>query len=436
MIFSQAENMTRATYQAAMLDANRDRKANAAKRLDYYNDFQADYIREQLARHFAKPEKMTPCFVNIVRKIVNQLSMVYVQDARRSLSGGSERDQQIFQEIARACSLGAKWKLGNRYAKLLGVAMMRPVWRSGRLDLDVVTPDVLDVVYGDTPEDIQEVMVTHYPASGRNDEMTYSVWTADTFKRLDYRGNEIEQEPNPYGVIPFVAVWNRVPTDSFWTPGGEDLVVIQEAFNEKLTDLLYILRMQGFGVGYIKGMREELPDLVGPGTFFNLPEGGELGFAKTNAPVADTLATMDFILKQAAVSNGLPASSLTTDPTDESGVARIVGNRELEEMRRDDVDLFRGYERRLFCLVRTVWNYHSPARKISDKAELTVDFYDPKPAISADKQATLWDQMLAMGVISPVDIMMERNPDLSREEAKARVVEVQDENREFNEHKI
>lgn len=435
MIFSQAENMVRAAYQAAMLDANRDRKANAAKRLDYYHDFQADYIREQLARHFTKPENMTPCFVNLVRKIVNQLAMVYVQDARRSLDGGTERDQEIFQEIARSCGLGMKWKLCNRFAKLLGVVMLRPVWRGGRLDLDVVTPDVLDVAYGDTPEDIQEIMVTYYPASGRNDEVTYSVWTAETFKRLDYRGSEIEREPNPYGVIPFVPVWNRVPTDSFWTPGGEDLVVLQEAFNEKLTDLLYVLRMQGFGVGYVKGMKGELSN-VDPGTFFNLPEGGELGFANTNAPVADSLAALDFILKQAAVSNGLPASSLTTDPTDESGVARIVGNRELEEMRRDDVDMFRGYERRLFGLVRTVWNHHNPARKISDKAELTVDFYDPKPAISADKQAALWDQLLAMGVISPVDIMLERNPDLSREEAKVRLVEVQDENREFSEHKI
>lgn len=435
MIFSQAENIVQAAYRAAMLDANRERKANAAKRLDYYHDFQVDYIRAQLARHFSKPENMTPCFVNLVRKIVNQLAMVYVQDARRTVDGATEKDQETFQEIARGCALGGKWKLANRYAKLLGVVLLRPVWRSGRLDLDVMTPDILDVTVGDTPEDVQAVMVTHYPDSGRQDDVTYSVWTAEAFKRLDYRGNLILEEANPYGVIPFCAVWNRVPTDSFWTPGGEDLVVIQEAFNEKLTDLLYILRMQGFGVGYVKGMKGELSN-VDPGTFFNLPEGGELGFAKTNAPVAEALAALDFLLKQAAVSNGLPASSLTTDPTDESGVARIVGNRELEEMRRDDVDLFRGYERRLFRLVRAVWNHHNPARKMGEKAELVVDFYDPKPAVDPDKQASLWDSLLAMGVISPVDIVMERNPDLSREEAKARLVEIRDENREFNEREI
>lgn len=435
MIFSQAENVVRASYQAAMLDANRERKANAAKRLDYYHDFQADYIREQLARHFSKPENMTPCFVNLVRKVINQLAMVYVQDARRTVDGGTQRDQETFQEIERACWIGAKWKLANRYSKLLGVVMMRPVWRNGGLDLDVVTPDILDVTYGETPEDVQAVMVTYYAASGRMDELTYGLWTLEAFKRLDHRGNVIHEELNPYGATPFCAVWNRVPTETFWVPGGEDLVTIQEAFNEKLTDLLYILRMQGFGVGFVKGMKGELSS-VDPGTFFNLPEGGELGFANTNAPVADTLAALDFLLKQAAVSNGLSASSLTTDPTNESGVARIAGNRELEEMRRDDVELFRSYERRLFRLVRAVWNHHNPARKLSEKAELLVDFHDPKPAVDPDKQASTWDALLAMGVISPVDILMERNPDLSREEAKARLVEIQDERREFQENTI
>jgi hypothetical protein len=276
-------------------------------------------------------------------------------------------------------------------------------------------------------------MVTHYPATGKNSEIMYSLWTPDSVRTLDYRGACIQEEENPYQVLPFCPVWNQLPTDAFWTPGAEDLVAIQEAFNEKLTDLLYILRMQGFGVGYVKGMRGELSH-VDPGTFFNLPTDGELGYAKTNAPVSETLAVLDFLLKQAAVSNGLPASSLTTDPTDESGIARIAGTRELEEMRRDDIELFRKYERNLFHLVRIVWNCHNPAQKISDKAELLIDFYDPKPSIDPDKQAAVWDALLSMGIISPVDIMLERNPDLSRDEAKARLIEIQEERRELSDN--
>ena len=432
MIFSQAGNIVRQSFLAALNDSNRERKEAAAKRIDYYNNFQTEYIQEQLRRYITKTENMRPCFVNIVKKVINQLAMVYVQDATRTIIDGTERDQELFQSIERVARLGARWKQANRLSKLLGVVLLRPVFRNGRMDVDILTPDILDVSTGDTPEAIESVLITRYPTSGKFDEITYSLWTADSVKTLDYRGACTQEEENPYRVLPFVPVWAQLPQDTFWTAGAEDLVVLQEAFNEKVTDLLYVLRMQGFGVGYVKGMRGELTH-VDAGTIFNLPENGELGFAKTQAPIDETLAVLDFLLKQAAVSNGLPASSLTTDPTEESGTARIASNRELEELRKDDIELFRTYERSLFDVMRVVWNCHNPTQKISEKASIQVDFFDPKPSIDPDKQAQMWDTLISMGVLSPVDVAMERNPDLSREEAKARLLEIQEEVRELQE---
>ena len=427
MIFSQAENLVQGAYRAAVADANRFRKQKAAKKLDQYHGFQADYIMDALRQHFTKPEVFTPCFINLTRKIINQLAMVYVQDARRTIDG-TEQDVAIFAEIERSCSLGARMKLANRYAKLLGMVAVRPVWRNNALDLDVVTPDLLDVQTGDSPEEIQAILVTYYPEDGKETEVTYSLWTPDTFQRLDYRGLVLEEASNPYKIIPYIYVWNSLPTITFWTPSGEDLMALQDAFNEKLTDLLYVLRMQGFGVGYVKGMKGEIGQ-VDPGTFFNLPTDGEMGFAKTNAPVQDTLAALDFILKQAAVSNGLPAGSLQADVSDQSGVAVIAGNRELEEMRADDLELYRRYEARLFDLIRITWNAHNPGRKISDSATLQVDFYDVQPSLSQDKQVQVWDALVALGVMSKVDVLQKLNPDLSKDDAMARLIEIADENK-------
>ena len=428
MIFSQAENLVQGAYRAAIADANRIRKRTAAKKLDFYHGFQLAYVEDLLRQHFSKPEAFQPCFINLTRKIVNQLAMVYVQDARRTVDG-TDQDVAIFGDIERASSLGARMKLANRYAKLLGMCAVRPVWRNGQIDLDVVTPDLLDVQTGDSPEDIQALLVTFYPEDGRDDQVTYSLWTPDTFKRLDYRGLVLEETPNPYKVIPYVFVWNTLPTTTFWTPTGDDLVALQDAFNEKLTDLLYVLRLQGFGVGWVKGMKGEIGQ-VDPGTFFNLPaDGGAMGYAQPTAPITDTLAALDFILKQAAVSNGLPAGSLQADVSDQSGVAVIAGNRELEEMRADDLELYRRYESRLFDLIRTTWNAHNPGRKISDSATMTVDFYDVQPSLSQDKQVQVWDALVALGCMSKVDILQKLNPDLSKEDALARLIEIAEENR-------
>jgi hypothetical protein len=79
-----------------------------------------------------------------------------------------------------------------------------------------------------------------------------------------------------------------------------------------------------------------------------------------------------------------------------------------------------------------VWNAHNPGRQIGEAATLTVDFYDPKPSASAIDQLKEWAGLLDLGLISPVDIMIERNPDLSRDDAKARLLEIRDEMNEFS----
>jgi hypothetical protein len=183
---------------------------------------------------------------------------------------------------------------------------------------------------------------------------------------------------------------------------------MQEAVNKALVDLLYTLEMQGFGVGWMRGgsvnpMVDDATITVGPGRMIQLPQDGELGFAATQAPIDEVVGAIDRLMKWCAVSNGLPGSSMSVDPTDESGVSKIVGNVELEESRRDDIALWRVYERRLFTIMRAVWNHHNPGRKLSDAATLAVDFADPKPDTSEKDQAATWELLLSMGLISPVD---------------------------------
>ena len=257
----------------------------------------------------------------------------------------------------------------------------------------------------------------------------------NSFQRLDYNGNFLESEENPYGVIPMVPIWDSYPTNgNFWQSGGDDLISVQSAINERLTDLLVVLRQQGFGQAVVKGLPNQGSKLqVGPGTTIEIENpDGDYFYAKTNAPISEILDSIDFLVKQLAVSNGLPASSLSVKPTQESGLARISGNRELEELRRDQISLFNTYEKRLFRMFRIVWNVHNPMKKITyPDAKLKVDFFDPKPVLSPDKQTEQWEKELQMGTISRVDILQLKNPDLSREDAIKRLEEIRDENKLF-----
>jgi hypothetical protein len=413
-------------YQEANSAQNLARKQDARKRIAFFEDYQLGYIEQELSKYFSEPEKLKICFINIVKKIINLLAMVYVQDAKREVEG-TERDREIFSEIAKSTALPVKWKMINRYTVLCKTLTVRPVWRQNKMDIDVITPDILDIKTGDTPEQLIQVIVTHYPESGKSDEVTFSVWTIEEFKKLDYRGNIVESQSNIYSVIPYVPIWDRCPTSSFFLSGGDDLIVIQESISEKLSDLLYTIRHQGFSTGYIKQGHSTGGSIhVDPGTLIELNENGEIGYASAKAPIKDIIEAIQFLISQAAVSNGLPAASLSTKNVDESGIAKIAGNRELEEYRRDQIALYARYESNLFEMFKIIWNVHNPGRKISEKARLQVDFFDPKPVLSPDKQADTWDKLIALGVASPVDAILERNPDLkTREDALAFLLKVQ-----------
>ena len=420
-------------YRRATSAESHARKEGARKRIAFYEDNQLAYIEAELSRYFSEPERLKICFINIVKKICNGLAMVYIQDAVRQVDG-TEQDKAIFAEIAETAALPVKMEADQPLHGLAADLAHSSGVAENKMDLDLITPDIADVSTGNTPEELKEVMVTHYPESDKLEDVFYAVWDEKEYRKLNYRGNVVESSPNFYKVIPFVPIWHRCPTYSFWQSGGDDLIVLQEAISEKLCDALHVIRHQGFGLGYLKGSQTGGTIRADPGTLVELPENGEVGFVSQKAPIKEIIEAIQFLIAQAAVSNGLPAASLSIDNVDESGIAKIVGNRELEEMRRDQIALYSRYESRLFNMFKAIWNVHNPRQKITEKSKLLIDFYDPKPTLSPDKQTQAWDLQLAMGVISAVDIAMEKNPDLkTREDALAYLLTVKEETRQLTE---
>ena len=54
-----------------------------------------------------------------------------------------------------------------------------------------------------------------------------------------------------------------------------------------------------------------------------------------------------------------------------------------------------------------------------------MEFYDPKPIISPFEQARTWEKQLELGLTTREDILIEMNPDLTRQEAEQRLEETQ-----------
>ena len=376
--------------------------------------------------------------LNVLKKIVNALAMVYIEPAQRSLEA-SGREVETFTGIQQSAAINSVMKQASRYTKLLGTTALRVVFRNGQLEYDLITPEILDLETGDSPRDILAAMVTHWPESGKADEITYSRWTPEAFQRLDWRGSITEESANEYKRLPFVILWDSMPIDKPWVVNSRPLVSTQDFINSLLSHLELVVRWQSFSLPWIKSAHHgPLSDgpffdgvTIGPGNFIQLAPEGEVGFVNPQASIKEILESIEFVIQQTAVSHGLSAHMLSTKPTAESGLSKLVSNQELMEQRQDDVELWRGYERQLFDVTRTVWNLHQPSKKLSESAEFRVDFADLKAPEAEQEEANKWQQLIDAGQASPIDWAISRNSDLDRAAAKEFLRQVAAENAEL-----
>ena len=109
MLFAPKNNISKSLFRSAMRNTETKRKAATAYRLDLYANAVTDSVLAQIQRVYKEPERITPVSVNIIRKVINRLACVYLQDATRTIDG-TEQDQTIFSTIEDAASLPVMMK--------------------------------------------------------------------------------------------------------------------------------------------------------------------------------------------------------------------------------------------------------------------------------------------------------------------------------------
>ena len=85
---------------------NQARKAEAAKRLNLYHDAQLPYLENMLEKMFSDPDRMVKIYLNIVRKIINNLAQIYrvPRSERSKASKQTKRSTKTLPQPARSMS--------------------------------------------------------------------------------------------------------------------------------------------------------------------------------------------------------------------------------------------------------------------------------------------------------------------------------------------
>lgn len=391
-----------------IVQGSRARKDDAALRLRLYSDDQAEQTFRLIAQRWSEPETFRVFTQNIVKLIVDKRATAYRVPPRRTFQGwDQEAGDALYQTIRADLVL----KRASKLTKLLKTTALQVGWEGDRATLAIVTPNILDAEWTD-PERPTRLVVTH--VGRREQDTTYSDWTAATYTRRDYRGRPLSLSANPNGVnpysaLPFVPLFDRLPDDEFFLSGGADLIEAQQAVNVALANLWRAVEMQAHGQAWATGITPGDILKVGPNRTIALPQGGQFGFAAPNAPIEDILSAIQFVMRTTAITNGVSADVLDESKTAESGSAKHAERQDLREVRQDDIALWRAYEVRLFETLKRVVNTHAPGTIPAD-ATVTVDFAE-EDYLSESEVLSNARIKVELGVWSPVDVLMASNPD-------------------------
>lgn len=413
-------------------------RKKAALRLYNYLTGDEDELKQYMSDAMGgvfKPEtisRMPLPYLNIFRRIIERLAVVYQEPAERYLLAGENPTKEnpsndAYQLLLEGSNINAASKAWNRYAKAFDTAYVAPAFRTDHLEYDVFAPHQLTV----TPRQddfLTPARLEYTQVSGDYEERV--IWTDEAHWIVNADGVPIAgRNPwngvNRYGLIPFVPLRLR-DIEDHWGDGDEQLADVNEKINVLLASTYYNCIMQTHSqlVTVNFGLKDGAQLRLGPDSVMNIENvlEGEVmpkaEYIKPDPAIDSALKMIDWMVKTAAMMRGLPASSVSLETVAQSGAAKSIDNQELYELRADDIERLRPFEKRLFKTSATVWNFHRPEKIAVDAVQFAVDFEMPDASMSALDEATVQDKDFALGLWTPVDELTDEDEGISRDDAK------------------
>ena len=408
-------------------DANQQRKnkwkQSRYEALDYYNGKTKNYVQDYFSSSML--DKIVTGNVNITKRIIDRISLVYMVSPKRLYTKDDihlsfhEKDMKL-QRL-------------ERMTNLIDGVLFKPCYRyndnnEGFIEYDIIF-DYEPIFHGDDPMKPDAYV---YPINMKSSVMTddverFAYWDKDNHFIFDrnskiYSNEDNPEMVNPYGVIPLIESYrDGKPEYSYMdTDASTDLIQTNLSINVAETNKNANLMFQSFGYMYVNGAGVDKDVMeVGQDKINYLGVDGTINIVAPPNSVPALDESIKSAYKMLSQNYHLP-TSFVEGTTAESGVALRLRNQELQDDRKSDITKWRDFEFKLFDLERLIL----AVEENKDAGDLEdVDFDESVEILSNQEQREKWDWELSKGIIDEADIMIQINPDLSREEALEHLAE-------------
>ncbi len=431
-----AEIVIRKTLKSAKLLSDQQRRSKSEKRLDIYRDDWKLHLKHAIDQQFSpktrdKIKQMIDDSVNIPKRIINDISLVYQKEAKRAFISGeddSAKEDENYKKVIAGIPTDIIMQEVNRLTNLLNETLVYIVPRNGKIEYDILTPDQVEV-FQDDEDPTKPVAILFFQTSVDtvHDTAVRKIYW-DVFGNhiiFDENDQEVERMVNPYKdpnnsertILPFVIFHKNYPKCDIWErTSGDDLFSAAIQIGVLLTYLNYSLKTNSFKQSWMTGIRkkdvpasivfDQLYPLMNPNT------DGKFGTLDFTVEFEKMLNAI--IGKIAMIANnwGLSLDNFKLTISAQSGFALRIKNFGLEKVVIEQKKFYRFYENELFQVTRIVNNTAFSKNKIKDEGNFVIDFADLLFPLDPEENRKQWGFDLKLGAKNILMYIMDVNPDI------------------------
>lgn len=412
-------------------DSEAARRKKMKARLDLYHDRGKWIFQRMINKVFKDPEvrrlrnEMVEfgSFQNFTRRVVDELSMVYSEPARRTLDGQDHSYQALVREIQqdRVCRKLNRWvNLLNECFILFDIS---PV--TGKHKLHLITPDRMFAVCDrDDPTELAGIGYDSLMVGSDATNMRlphHTLITDEEIFMLNGAGEIIDQltRPNTLGRINGVLVHKSYPDHQLLDPdSGDDIIN-----GHKVLTLINVcmVKEQKSGAGkipYTSGpmARTATGQTLDTERAVTFEEGVSPGILDLSADPDVFIKAARAVIKQVAANNSIPESVFDLSYQATSGFEIELKRAALREARRSQImDPYRPFERELAEVI-------SESTGMFNADQFKIDFGQLETPADPGQRVRYWEDLKRVGLSNVVDQMQELNPELNEGQAMQQIL--------------
>ena len=449
-------------YKEHLFNQNKERIEDQEKQYAYYSgdsDKMKAYLNKALLITYRDRdiEKTQINYINLTKKMIDQMAVVYRDPASRYFESlNPTKDKEGNKTASEKATLEYNKKLpeninsidneAHRQAKLSNCSLTFVTIDKVKKRIKyVVNPVYKYTVEVDDDGNLSRIMYDRYLKNAKGEDELYTVvWEKDKHYYLDTYGNKVKPKDNgggvnPYGTIPVAQLKMHI-SDDYFGEGQNDLININEQINLLLTkiitnDILFATEGTTLAINCEFNKRSTVDGtLVSKEVETGKKHPISVDNVRTEmvTPSIQHITTqpyineikdyIDWYIKFIASMKGLNPSAILAELKDTSDYQKIMDAVDQMEMRKDDLEPCRIYEKERYELTKLVWNTHAEEmgeQQITDDGfEFKVDFAEIGIHKTIQDEQLEFEFNLKYNLTTAAEFLMNKNPDLTLEQAE------------------